>query len=136
MVFEYPIRVEWGDCDPAQIVFYPHYYRWMDEATLHLFEHVGLGWTALRETYGVPGLPLISTHADYKRPSVFGDRLTVNVRVSDWGRTSLTVSHTFLNGDHVSVEGWEKRIWSHPDPDRPGRLIPAVIPEDVKAKFA
>ena len=22
--------VEWGDCDPAGIIFYPTYYRWMD----------------------------------------------------------------------------------------------------------
>jgi len=26
--------VEFGDCDPAQIVFYPNYFRWMDAASL------------------------------------------------------------------------------------------------------
>ena len=25
--------VEWGDCDPAGIIFYPTYYRWMDAAS-------------------------------------------------------------------------------------------------------
>ena len=29
--------VEWGDCDPAGIIFYPTYYRWMDAASWHLF---------------------------------------------------------------------------------------------------
>ena len=27
--------VEFGDCDPAQIVFYPNFLRWMDAASLH-----------------------------------------------------------------------------------------------------
>jgi hypothetical protein len=24
------IRIEWGDCDPAGIVFYPRYFEWFD----------------------------------------------------------------------------------------------------------
>ena len=24
------IRVQWGDCDPAGIVFYPRYFEWFD----------------------------------------------------------------------------------------------------------
>jgi 4-hydroxybenzoyl-CoA thioesterase len=134
--YEYRVQVEWGDCDPAQIVFYPHYYRWMDEATLHLFDEVGLGWNDLQEKYGVPGLPLISTHADFKVPVMFGDKLVVHAGVSEWGSRSLTVSHTFMKGNRVAVEGWEKRVWARPDPDQPGRLIPFPIPDEVKAKLA
>ena len=33
--------VEWGDCDPAGIIFYPTYYRWMDAASWHLFAEAG-----------------------------------------------------------------------------------------------
>ncbi len=29
------IRVEWGDCDPAGIVFYPRYFEWFDRCTHH-----------------------------------------------------------------------------------------------------
>ena len=31
------IRIEWGDCDPACIVFYPRYFEWsMPELRLSL----------------------------------------------------------------------------------------------------
>ena len=29
----FPCQVHWGDCDPAGIIFYPTYFRWMDAAT-------------------------------------------------------------------------------------------------------
>ena len=35
------IRIEWGDCDPAGIVFYPRYLEWFDACTLALFQAAG-----------------------------------------------------------------------------------------------
>ena len=32
------VRVQWGDCDPAGIVFYPRYFEWFDACTILLFE--------------------------------------------------------------------------------------------------
>ena len=32
------VRIEWGDCDPAGIIFYPTYFRIFDNATAALFE--------------------------------------------------------------------------------------------------
>ena len=31
---QYSVTVQFGDCDPAGIVFYPNFQRWMDEASL------------------------------------------------------------------------------------------------------
>jgi 4-hydroxybenzoyl-CoA thioesterase len=135
---QYRLTVAWGDCDPAKLVFYPNYYRWMDEASYDLFKSVGLGWTDLREKYGAPGLPLISTHADFRSPSVFGDVLMVESWVSEWGIKSLTISHVFTNDTkdgRIAVEGWEKRVWSKGDLDGDGKLNPVPIPDEVKAAF-
>src|ERR1017187_5514616 len=32
------VRIEWGDCDPAGIVFYPRYFEIFDASTSALFE--------------------------------------------------------------------------------------------------
>ena len=32
------VEIEFGDCDPAGIVYYPNYFRMFDAATAHLFE--------------------------------------------------------------------------------------------------
>ena len=50
--------VEFGDCDPAGIVFYPNFLRWMDAAALHFFRAAG-----------VDSVPL-STDAPYERALV------------------------------------------------------------------
>ena len=34
---EYKVKVQWGDTDAAGIVFYPNFYKWMDEATHEFF---------------------------------------------------------------------------------------------------
>ncbi len=36
-----PCQVHWGDCDPAGIIFYPTYFRWIDAASWALFELAG-----------------------------------------------------------------------------------------------
>ena len=36
------VRVEWGHCDAAQIVFYPRYFEWFDQSTGYLFETAGI----------------------------------------------------------------------------------------------
>ena len=35
------IRIEWGDCDPAGIVFYPQYFKWFDAAAAALVAAAG-----------------------------------------------------------------------------------------------
>src|SRR5450631_3898284 len=37
LVSEKRFLVEWGDCDPANIVFYPRYLKWFDACTTGLF---------------------------------------------------------------------------------------------------
>ena len=36
------VKIEWGDCDPAGIVFYPRYFAFFDASTHALFEAAGL----------------------------------------------------------------------------------------------
>ena len=35
----YRVRIEFGDCDPAGIVFYPNFQRWIDAGSLSSFIH-------------------------------------------------------------------------------------------------
>ena len=32
------VRIEWGDCDPAGIIFYPRYFDIFDASTALIFE--------------------------------------------------------------------------------------------------
>ena len=129
------VRVEWGDCDPARIVFYPNYFRWFDIACRHLFETVGGGWEQLFDAHGAVGIPLVAASSRFHSPARFGDVLEIESRVDGWTQKAFTVAHVVRNGGEVSVEGEETRCWCVADPDDPQRLRAAPIPEAVLALF-
>src|SRR5208282_2141370 len=62
------IRVEFGDCDPAKIVFYANYFRWFDQCTSALFRAAGLPLGELFKSYGVVGIPLVEARARFITP--------------------------------------------------------------------
>ena len=126
------IRVLWTDCDPAGITFYGNYYRWMDEASYYLFKSVGIRWEEWRSRFDALGIPLISAHADFSAPTTMGDELTIESHVSDWGRSSFTITHRFMNGDRLAAKGWEKRVWCKGDPADPSSFASAPIPDEVR----
>ena len=46
------IRVQWGDCDPAGIVFYPRYFELLNAAALGKHPNGVIGETELEQEYG------------------------------------------------------------------------------------
>ena len=129
------IRVEWGDCDSAGIVFYPNYFAWFDVCTASLFERAGLSYRAVLEDFGCVGIPAVDARARFGVPSSFGDELTVESWVSKWGRSSFTVTHRFLRGETVAVEGTETRVWARLHPADSKRIVGAPIPREVINRF-
>ena len=130
----YTVRVEWGDCDPARIVYYPNFFRWFDQATRNLFEASGLGWAELFERYDTRGMPLVDARAQFRRPARFGDTLEIETVLARWGARSFALGHTIRVGGAVAVEGQETRIWGVSDPADPEGLKAGVIPPEVKAR--
>tara|TARA_R110002110_G_scaffold415612_2_gene651642 strand:+ start:110496 stop:110921 length:426 start_codon:yes stop_codon:yes gene_type:complete len=129
------IPIEWGHCDPAKIVFYPNYFEWFDHGTRHLFEGAGVGYEVMLDEYKTVGLPLVDASAKFLSPSQFGDTLEMTSHVSEWRRRTLVVTHEVFNAGTPAVRGEEIRIWASADPDMPGKLIAADIPEDFRARF-
>jgi 4-hydroxybenzoyl-CoA thioesterase len=130
------IRVQWGDCDPAGIVFYPRYFEWFDASTILLFEKAtGLTKIKMLEKYGGAGLALLEARAVFKVASQFGDDLTVESRVTEFRRTTFFVHHRVMRGDVLALEGFETRLWTVRDPDNGSRLKSGTMPPEVIAAF-
>jgi 4-hydroxybenzoyl-CoA thioesterase len=55
--------------------------------------------------------------------------------VAKWGRSSFEVHHRLLKGTELAVEGFEKRVWVGPHPDRPGGMQARAIPAEVIQRF-
>jgi 4-hydroxybenzoyl-CoA thioesterase len=129
------VRIEWGDCDPAGIVFYPRYFEIFDASTSALFERA-LGLTKFQalKTFNFAGYPLARTRARFVRPTRFGDDVTVETTVT-FGRASFAIEHRLSLNGLTCVECSETRVWVVHDPAVPGRFKSHPIPEAVRAKF-
>ena len=128
------VRIEWGDCDPAGIIFYPRYFEIFDASTAALFE-AALGITKFEmfKTLDFAGFPLVRTHAKFIKPTRFGDDVVVDSKVS-FGRSSFEIEHRLsLNGE-LCAECSEKRVWTVRDPAT-GSLKSHPVPDAVLAKF-
>ncbi len=132
------VRIEWGDCDPAQIVFYPRYFAMFDASTAELFR-AALGkpkieWT---KAFGIIGFPMVDTRAKFIVPSRYGDDIVFESRVSRFGGSSFDVEHkVFRDGGVLAIEASETRVWAGPDPDKPGAIKGVKIPAEVIAAFS
>ena len=128
------VRIEWGDCDPAGIIFYPRYFEIFDAATAALFERA-LGLTKFQQLkrFDFAGYPLATTRAKFIRPTRFGDDVTVDSTIK-FGCSSFEVEHKLSLAGAVCVECSETRVWVVRDPAT-GGIKPHAVPEEVKAKF-
>jgi 4-hydroxybenzoyl-CoA thioesterase len=131
------IRVEFGDCDPAGIVYYPRYLIWFDICTARAFEAAtGLDTHQLLKEYDIAGLPMVDVRAVYRSSSRFGDTVTVETRVPEFGNSSFKVEHRLMNRGVLAVECFETRVWTVWNADEPGRLKPAPVPGKIREAFA
>ena len=130
------IKIEWGDCDPADIVYYPNFFRWFNKGAHMLFDAVGLPFHELIKERDTVGVPLLDARATFLAPVRFGDVVTVTSGIAEWHNTTFVVSHKIFNGEVLSVEGQEIRVWVVRDPEHPKGLRAVPVPDDIRARFA
>jgi len=129
------VLIEWGDCDPAGIVFNPRYFEWFDACTAGLFAHAGLTKPELIARFGIVGIPLVETRAKFLLPSRWGEKVVVESQVLAFRRSSFDVRHRLLRDSQEAVIGEETRVWAGRHPEDHSRLASQPVPEEVKRLF-
>jgi 4-hydroxybenzoyl-CoA thioesterase len=129
------IHVEWGDCDPAGIVYYPRYFAYFDNCTAALFEAAGLPKHQMLKSYNIVGIPMVDTRARFLAPSKFGDDIVVESRITEWRRSSFDVHHKVFKGEVLAVECSETRVWAIRSQRDPEAIEGHPVPQDVIARF-
>ena len=129
----YEVEVMFGDCDPAGIVFFPNYSKWMDASSLNYFRQCGLpSLQQLRKTRGIAGMPLLEIQTRFRRPATYGERLQVHTRVIEWRDKVFIHRHVVRRGDEVLCEGTEVRAFVVHPPEEPTRIKAIAIPQDIR----
>ena len=127
------IQVEFGDCDPAQIAFYPNFFRWYDASSRHFFSSCGVPpWRELEKTSGVIGTPVVETSSRFIRPTSYGDTVEVHTSIEEWREKSFVMKHELRRGDDLLAEARDVRIFAIRHPEDPTRIKAVPVPEDIK----
>jgi 4-hydroxybenzoyl-CoA thioesterase len=129
------IHIEWGDCDPLGIVYFPRYYEFFDACTNALFERVGLAKPEMLQKYAIAGIPLVESRAQFFVPSSFGDTVVVESNITEWGKSSFAVHHRLFKGEVLAVEGFEKRVWVVRGTGENNKIRSQAIPREIIEKF-
>jgi len=129
------VRIAWGDCDAAGIVYFPRYFEWFDNGTHALFDKAGLSFAAMTHLYPGVAIPIVTTRANFILPSTYGDEVAIDTTIVRWGRTSFDVQHRLLRGEELAVECFETRVWTVRNSEKAleGQAVPAEVIERFRA---
>lgn len=130
------IHIEWGDCDPAQIVYYPRYLAYFDACTTALFKKAGLSKREMLKTYQIVGIPMVDLRVSFRVPSRFSDTVVVDSAITEWRRSSFSVHHRLFNKDVLAVECFEIRVWAAVSEADPERIEGKPVPREVIEMFS
>ena len=129
-------RIEWGDCDPAGIIFFARYFEFFDVSTTMLVERaLGMKKIEYLKAYNFSGHPLVETRARFLLPTRFGDEIAIATTVVGCGRSSFKIEHRLTHDGALAVEGFETRVWVARDADDPTRIKSKPIPPQVVARL-
>ena len=128
----YKVKVEWGDCDPYGIVFYPNFYKWMDNSQWNYFNKIKQPISKLEKIYGIVGLPLLHTEATYISACYREDKLIIETKLIKITKSTIKLQHTIKRQDEIVCKGSETRIWAK---NNHGKIVSEPIPNEIKKVF-
>lgn len=101
----YSITVQFGDCDPAAIVWFPNFYRWIDAASRNFFMQCGVPrWEETSQTLGIIGTPIVDSKASFSKTASYGDVLDIAVTIPEWRGKSFVQSYRITRANPGTAE--------------------------------
>jgi 4-hydroxybenzoyl-CoA thioesterase len=129
----YTVHVEFGDCDPASIVWFPNFFRWIDAASRNFFTQCGVPrWEETTRTMGVIGTPLVDTHSRFLQTASYGDTLQIHVTVKEWRDKSFVQTYRITRDDVLIMECEEVRIFATTRNDGKNSIRAVAVPASIR----
>ncbi|WP_227935148.1 acyl-CoA thioesterase [Alkalihalobacillus deserti] len=124
----YDFKVEWGDTDAAGIVYSPNYYKWMDQATHHVFASIGYPLSRLISDEKI-GIPMIESTCHFKKPLYFEEEVTIISTVLELHDKVFKIKHGFFRGAEEIAHGFELRALASFAGEKPKAIS---IPDPIR----
>lgn len=98
MAHRFEIRVYYEDTDLAGIVYYANYLRFIERGRSEWIRTLGVDQTRLRAQAGIV-FAVRRVEADYLRPAVFDDLLTVTTDLVELGGARIVLDQAVMRQD-------------------------------------
>jgi 4-hydroxybenzoyl-CoA thioesterase len=130
------LEIEWGQCDPAGIVYYPQFLSMFDWSTMKLFQKaLGMTKHEMMSTFDCGGIPIVKLETIFRKPCRFADIVDIESTMLKVGRTSFQIRHALTKGHELCVECKQVRVWVAHSPDDRTKIQPIPIPAQVAECF-
>lgn len=102
-VHSFPVRVYYEDTDAAGIVYYANYLKFAERARTEALRMCGFDQSELLATQKV-GFVVRRSEIDFLKPASLDDLLTIETRLNDINRVSITMDQAVKRGTETLVK--------------------------------
>lgn len=102
MMFEIRLQTYWSDADPAGLVYFPNFFRFVDCAESELFRAAGAERMDLWHASGV-WMPRVESFVKYLKPVRAEEAIFVRLRTRIKGEKTVRMEFEILNANDRSV---------------------------------
>ncbi|MCC2612596.1 acyl-CoA thioesterase [Neorhizobium petrolearium] len=100
MAYTISRRLNFGDCDPSGIAYFPSYLDILVGAYEEFFRAIGFPWPELINERKI-GLPTVTLDLTFKSPGFHGDMMDFTIKVMRIGTSSVDLEHEVRAGDRL-----------------------------------
>ena len=100
-MFEVKVQTYWADADSVGIIFFPHFFRFVEQAEEELFRAAGTDRHGLFEANGV-WMPRVEAFSKFSKPIRHG--AAIRVQLSPQIQREKTIRYDFEVVDDISSE--------------------------------
>ena len=137
-IVTYTQRVEFGHCDPAGIVWFPNFFRWIDAASRNYFTECGVPrWEDTTQSLGIIGTPLVDTKSQFLKTATYGELLHIRVQITEWREKSFVQSYSIVRPapdgpEDTIMQCQEVRIFAAKRSDGKNGIRAVAIPPSIR----
>jgi len=95
-MFEVKVQTYWADADPAGIVFFPHFFRFLEQAEEELFRAAGTDRHGLFEANGV-WMPRVEAFSKFLKPVKCGSAIRIRLNPQFKGEKTIRYEYQVLD---------------------------------------
>ncbi len=129
-------HIHFGDCDPAQIVYYPRFFEMFDRATQGMFEEAGIDWKWMHANIeGFAGIHILEVKANFRAPVTFGDDIEIHTWIGEIREKVFKVEHEITRDGRSTGTGYELRALGLYDEASPNGVPAVPLPDFIRGKL-